>query len=54
MGEMLNKFTPEEQGVLFQRLKENRNNRWRPIFKGRPKFGSAEKAKWWWKKKSER
>jgi hypothetical protein len=42
------KSTPEEDQAYFQRRKENRDNRWRPIRVRRPSYSSAEKKKWWW------
>jgi len=48
------RLTPEEQDNIFQRLKENRYDSWKPIPEKSPRYTTGLKKNWWFKPKSER
>jgi hypothetical protein len=48
------RLTPEEEAVIFQRIKENPRDRWIPIPVQAPRLHGRNKTDWSWKKVSER
>lgn len=47
-------LTLEEQERIFERLKENRYDSWKPIIQRAPRYSTGLKNNWWWKPKEER
>lgn len=44
-------LTPEEQNVIWDRLKENPRDSWKPIGARAPRYSKFETNEWWYRTK---